>query len=39
MPIRNQTHAIDTALAALEMQQFIQKFYKVNPEMRDGNYV
>jgi len=24
IPIRNQTHAIDTALAALEMQQFIQ---------------
>ncbi len=32
IPIRNQTHAIDTALAALEMQQFIQKFYKINPE-------
>lgn len=32
IPIRNKTHAIDAALAALEMQQFIKKFYKINPE-------
>ncbi len=32
IPIRNQTHAIDAALAALEMQQFMQKFYKADPQ-------
>ena len=31
IPVRNRTHAIDAALAAIEMQQYIQKLRLLNP--------